>query len=197
MHRRITVTSVSQIHAPEDFLTALDSLRGHEFRPELHIVQIPPPKRIAPWAVALQAEINDSTAMEPDNYRGGARFVVLHDPAGQEAWHGTFRIVCHMGAPMDAAMAGDPLLGEVAWAWLADTLDAHGADYHHLVGTVTRMYNETFGGLELSSSLTEVELRASWTPNSPDLYHHVRAWADFIALACGLAPEGTTALPAR
>ena len=59
------------------------------------------------------------------------------------------------------------------------------------------MYNETFGGLELSSSLTEVELRASWTPNSPDLYHHVRAWADFIALACGLAPEGTTALPAR
>lgn len=188
---------MSQIEAPGVFIEALASLRGHTFRKELHVTQIAPPKRLAPWAVALQAEINESPVLDPDFYRGGARFVFMYDPDGQEAWDGTMRIVCQLTAPMDTEMSSDPLLGEVAWDWLSDALAAHGAAHHNLVGTVTRVYNETFGGLELRGETTELELRASWSPNSTDLAGHLRAWADFIAVSAGLAPEGVTSLRAR
>jgi hypothetical protein len=186
---------VPEINAPADFLTALDSLKGHTFRPELHVTQIPPPQRIAPWAVALQAEVNDSEKLDPDHYRGNARFVLLHDPQGQPAWDATFRIVTYASAPVDTEIGDDPLLGEVAWAWLTEALTNHGVTYRNLTGTVTRIYNETFGGLGLASSRTEVELRASWSPLSPDASEHLKAWADFTALICGLGPEGVASVP--
>ena len=188
---------VPEINAPSAFVAALDSLRGHSFRSEIHIVQIPPPKRIAPWAVALQAEINDSPSMDPDHYRGNARFVLLHDPEGQTAWDGTFRIVCYASAPVDREIGDDPMLSEVAWAWLTDALNAHEAEYHNLTGTVTRLYNETFGGSSLLSSHTEVELRASWSPEYSDVSAHLQAWAEFASDACGLGPAGVSALPLR
>ena len=173
---------------PADFVTALESLKGQTFRPELHIGQIPGPTRIAPWAVALQAEVNDSADLDPDGLRGSAKFVVLHDPDTQPAWNGTFRIVVHAQAPMDASMGDDPLLGEVAWSWLRDALDHQGASYHSLNGTVTRVFNETFGGLHIDSSRVNLELRASWTPQTPYLTEHLRAWAEFTASMAGLGP---------
>lgn len=178
-------------------MAALDSLRGHSFRSEIHIVQIPPPKRIAPWAVALQAEVNEKSDMDPDHYRGNARFVLLYDPEGQPSWDGPFRIVCYASAPVDREISDDPMLSEVAWAWLTDALDAHEAEYHNLTGTVTRLYNETFGGRSLLSARTEVELRASWSPEHPDLSAHLQAWAEFAAEACGLGPAGIATLPLR
>ncbi|QOR48542.1 DUF3000 domain-containing protein [Trueperella pecoris] len=173
---------------PAEFVTALESLKGQHFRPELHIGQIPGPTRIAPWAVALQAEVNDSPDNDPDYLRGSAKFVVLHDPEGQPAWNGTFRVVIHAQAAMDAEMGDDPLLGEVAWTWLIDALDGAGASYHSLNGTVTRVFNETFGGLHINSSRVELELRASWTPQTPYLTEHLHAWADFAASMAGLGP---------
>ncbi|MCI1675243.1 MAG: DUF3000 domain-containing protein [Ancrocorticia sp.] len=188
---------VPEINAPSDFLRALDSLKDHRFRPELHVTQIPPPKRIAPWAVALQAEVNDSRDLDPDTYRGNAKFVLLYDPEGQPAWDGQFRIVAFVSAPAESDVADDPLLGEVAWSWLAEALRNRGAPFHNLTGTVTRIYNETFGGLTLSTSRTEIEIRASWSPDVPDVAAHLLAWADFAAAACGLGPVGVAALPPR
>ncbi len=188
---------VPEINAPSQFLTALDSLREHSFRSEIHVVQIPPPKRIAPWAVALQAEVNDSARLDPDFYRGHARFVLLHDPEGQPAWDGEFRIVVHASAPLDHAMANDPLLSDVARSWLMDALDGNRADFHNLTGTVTRLYNESFGASMPASSRAELELRASWTPDSPDVSDHLEAWADFVATICGLGPAGVSSLPLR
>lgn len=176
------------VQPPAQFVTALESLKGQEFRPEMHVAQIPGPTRIAPWAVALQAEINDSPTCDPDRLRGSAKFVVLHDPAGQPAWNGTFRVVIHAQAAMDSDMGADPLLGEVAWSWLADALDGAGASYHNLNGTVTRVFNETFGGLYINSSQVEAQLRASWTPQTPYLTEHLHAWADFAASMAGLGP---------
>ncbi|WP_188042744.1 DUF3000 domain-containing protein [Changpingibacter yushuensis] len=185
---------MSQINAPADFLTALESLKGHTFRHELHVTQIPPPQRIAPWAVALQAEVNDSPSLDPDFYRGNAKFVVLYDPSGQPAWDGTIRIVTYVAAPVDQAMSVDPLLGEVSWAWLVESLEDEGARYSNLTGTVTRSYNETFGGLQLSSSRTDVEIRASWTPLTVDLTDHLQAWAAYAAAVCGLGPDGVASI---
>lgn len=180
------------------FLTALDSLKGQCFRNDFHVVQIPPPSQIAPWSVALQAEINDSPTLDPDYHRGFAKFVVLHDPAGQSTWNGTFRIVMHAQAPIDPQMAEDPLLGEVAWSWLPESLVDSGASYHSLNGTVTRVYNETFGGLYIDRSRIELEVRASWSPSTEYLTEHLRAWEKFCVSMAGLPPEPSVAtLPRR
>lgn len=186
------VLTVTGEQAPEVFITALESLKGQSFRPEFHVLQIPGPTRIAPWAVALQAEINESVDQDPDFYRGDAKFVVLHDPAGQPAWDGTFRIVMHARAPMDSDMGDDPLLGEVAWSWLPEALHTAGASFHNLGGTVTRVFNETFGGLYLETSRVELELRASWTPNTEFLTEHLHAWTDAVSSLAGLGPADDT-----
>lgn len=180
---------------PEVFLQALESLKGHTFRPEIHISQIPPPKRIAPWAVALMAEVNDSDDLDSDTHRGEARFVLLYDPEGQNSWNGTMRIVAHAMSPVESVMADDPLLGEVAWSWLVDSLESEGANFHSLTGTVTRVYNESFTGTQIDGLDTNIELRASWSPATPDCSPHLQGWAHFVASICGLDPEGVSSLP--
>lgn len=175
---------------PQIFLDALDSLRDHTFRDEFRIFEIPAPKKIAPWAAALSAEVNTSGAqMDPDHYRGAAKFVLLYDPDGQPAWNGDFRIVSHISAPLEAEMGGDPFLGEVAWSWLIDALTHHDCGYHSLNGTVTRQIDETFGGLMISGSHVNVDVRASWTPESSNVYDHLQAWAEFACTAGGLDPD--------
>jgi len=181
---------------PPLFLASLDSLRGHSFRREFHLQEIPAPKKIAPWAAALSAEINTSgSRLDPDGYRGEARFVLLYDPEGQPAWNSAFRIVCHVSAPIESELGGDPLLGEVGWSWLTDALESHGADYHSLNGTVTRQIDESFRGLHLDGSRVTVEVRASWSPASEDVSDHLDAWAEFACTAAGLDPNAPSITP--
>lgn len=181
---------------PPVFLAALDSLRGHTFREEFHLAEIPAPKKIAPWAAALAAEINLTGAkLDPDGYRGAARFVLLYDPEGQPAWNSTFRIVAHVSAPVESELGADPFLGEVAWSWLTDALAQENAKYHSLNGTVTRQIDETFGGLQLAGTHVSVEVRASWSPESEDVSAHLDAWARFACQAGGLDPDLPTITP--
>lgn len=182
---------------PPDFEAALLSLRDHSWRPEVHLEEVPPPTRIAPWALALTAEINPTR--DAEDMLSNGRFVVLHDPEGQEAWHGTFRIVVLARARLEEELGADPLLGEVAWTWLTDSLTENHADYHSLSGTVTRVLSETFGGLEVRGHEVEIEMRASWTPATTDLGPHLRAWVTATAWAGGLPPlpDNVTALGTR
>lgn len=173
-----------QIPAP--FLEALQSLRGHRFRGEVHLEEIPAPTRIAPFALALNGEVNPTR--DPDHLLGHGRFVVLHDPATQPAWHGTFRVIVMAKAAVDPEMGIDPMFGEAGWSWLVDALESAGAGYHHLSGTITRVLSESFGGLELRSNDTEMEVRASWTPNTPDLSPHLTAWVALLSALAGLPP---------
>lgn len=182
---------------PAEFAEALTSLRGHRFRREIHLEEIPAPTRIAPWAVALNGEVNPTR--EPEDMLGDGRFVVLFDPVGQPAWHGRFRVIVMARAEVDPEMGLDPMLGEAGWSWLTDALDGAGAGYHHLSGTVTRVLSETFGGLLLESHGTQMEVRASWTPTTPDVGPHLQAWVWLLGALCGLAPldEGVIALNRR
>ena len=183
--------------APFEFEQALLSLRGHRLRPELRLEEVPPPTRVAPYALALNAEVNPTP--EPDTMLGSGRFVVLYDPAGQDAWNGCFRIIVMGQAKLERELGADPFLGEVGWAWLTDALRDEDADYHSLSGSVTRVLSESFGGLELRDSEVEIEIRASWTPGTPDLKAHLRAWALMACSAAGLPPipENVTALGPR
>ena len=60
---------------------------------------------------------------------GTARLMLLHDPAGQDGWTGTFRVVVQVHADVEEEMAADPMLGEVGWSWLTDALDLHAPGY--------------------------------------------------------------------
>ncbi len=188
--------------AAADFRAALSSLRELRLRPEIRVEEVPAPQRLAPYAIALSAEVLSTPSIRPgeeedDEDLGVGRLVVLHDPEGQEAWQGTFRIVAFVRATLEPEMAADPMLAEVGWAWLVEALDENDAAYRRLSGTVTRVTSESFGDLADRPLEGQVELRASWTPEEPDLIAHARAWAQVLGQAAGLIPPppGVTQLP--
>ena len=184
---------------PEEFRLAVAQLREARLRPEIFCEEMPAPQRIAPFASALSADVT----VDGDDV-GTGRLVLLHDPAGNDAWEGTFRCVAYARAEIDPEMANDPLLAEVGWSWLSEALDAHGAAYVAPSGTVTKVSSESFGGMADEEASAQLEIRASWTPvpddGEPlDLGPHVEAWGEMLCTASGLppVPEGVAPLPSR
>jgi DUF3000 family protein len=194
---------------PEEFRAAVAQLRAARLRPEIFCEEMPAPQRIAPFASALSADVT------VDGHDvGTGRIVLLHDPAGNDAWEGTFRCVAYVRAEIDPEMANDPLLAEVGWTWLTEALSAHGASYVAPSGTVTKVSSESFGGMADEDASAQLEIRASWTPVpdlstdaaalavSPvptDISPHVEAWGELLCTASGLppVPEGVAPLPSR
>src|SRR5699024_7816695 len=114
------------------FQEALVGLRAAPHRSELSLTEVPAPSRLAPYGVALGAEV----LMEGEELATG-RFILLHDPNGSDLWGGTFRIVTYIRAQLEADIGNDSLLGNVAWAWLVEFLDEHGARHSNAGGTAT------------------------------------------------------------
>jgi hypothetical protein len=172
-------------------------------RSEIRLAEAPAPQRLAPFAIALTAEVGDP---HEDEVASG-RFVVLHDPAGQESWQGCSRIVAYVRAELEPEMAADPFLAAVAWTWLTEALARRipsaggpgGPGTRALGGTVTKVSSESYGTMASRPPIAHVELRVSWTPDGDDLAPHLQAWADVLASAAGLAPlpAGVAALPSR
>ena len=193
----------SGVAGPAEFRAAVASMRAATLRPEVLCEEMPAPQRIAPWSSALSADV---TVEEEDVATG--RLILLHDPAGNEAWEGTFRCVAYARADIDPELVTDPMLAAVGWSWLTEALDAHGAEYLAPSGSVTRVATESFGGMAGEDATAQLEVRASWTPAwepeasgapGPDLAPHVEAWAELMCTAAGLppVPEGVTAIPSR
>jgi Protein of unknown function (DUF3000) len=178
---------------PAEFERAVEQLRSARFRPEVLTEQMPAPQRIAPYASALSADV---TSEGVDI--GTGRIVVLHDPAGNDTWEGTFRCVAYARADIDPELATDPLLAEVGWSWLVEALTAHDAEYTAPSGTVTTVASESFGGMAAEPATAQIEIRASWTPVG-DLTAHVEAWGELLCTAAGLppVPEGVATMPSR
>ncbi|MDR0944810.1 MAG: DUF3000 domain-containing protein, partial [Bifidobacteriaceae bacterium] len=145
----------------ERFSRALASIRDWTYPPEVHLQEIPAPTRIAPLSVALEARVPASLrAPGPGAGTGGpavpagdsgdlaaGSFILLHDPNPPGVWGGDMRIVTVVKAQLEAELGSDPLLGEVAWTWLAEALDTEMPAPLHLAGTVTRTLSESFGDL--------------------------------------------------
>jgi hypothetical protein len=186
---------------PEAFRVAVAQLHTARLRPEVLCEEMPAPQRIAPFASALSADVT----VDGDDV-GTGRIVLLHDPAGNDAWEGTFRCVAYARAEIDPEMANDPVLAEVGWSWLSEALAAHGATYVAPSGTVTKVSSESFGGMSDENATAQLEIRASFTPvRDPagdgllDLGPHVEAWGELLCTASGLppVPEGVAPLPSR
>ncbi|GEA85177.1 MAG: DUF3000 domain-containing protein [Cellulomonas sp.] len=184
---------------PAEFVQALRSLRTVNVRPEVVLDEVPGPARIAPYSAALTAEVRTARRSVAAAELASGRFVVLYDPAGQEAWDGRFRLVTLVRATLEAEVGADPLLAEVAWSWFLDALESVGLEPHAPGGTVTRVLSQSFGALEVRAEQTELEIRASWTATDPDLRDHLRAWETLLCAAAGLPPlpDGVVPLSPR
>jgi len=180
--------------APETFSRAVGSLRAERLRPEIVLTEVPAPQRIAPHAAAFTADV-----VVGDDELATGRFVLLHDPAGQDAWEGTFRAVTFVRAALEPEMGSDAVLAEVGWTWLEESLAGAGAQLVAPGGTVTRVLSESFAGLADREPTVEMEIRASWTPVDDDLGPHVRGWTDLLCTVAGLPPlpDGVASLPRR
>ena len=106
---------------PAEFRAALAALEGVLVRPEIVLEHIPAPQRLAPWAHAIGAMVTEPDGDE-DVEIASARFIVLHDPDGHEAWNGTTRCVGYLSAETDEQLVDDAMFSEVAWSWLTDAL---------------------------------------------------------------------------
>jgi hypothetical protein len=188
-------------------------------RPELCFEEIPAPRTLAPFATALGASVRVSGAEV-----ASGRFVLLYDPAGQRGWGGPLRVIVYIRAEVEQEIAEDPMVGQVAWSWLTEALDARTAGYCEPSGTVTRVITEGFGAKGGEPPSLGFELRASWSPASGlapsggasgtpgppgpadpsgpdgapagDLAGHLAAWCGVLCAASGLPPlaPGVTAL---
>ncbi len=174
---------------PDFFTRAVDGLLAVTPRPEIVLETLPAPQRLAPYAHAL-----GGTVSRQGEEVATGRLVLLYDPAGHEAWDGTMRLVSYVTAELEPELVNDPLLAPVCWSWLTDALEAQGASYTAIGGTVTQTTSTPFGDLAGPASSADLELRASWTPLDADLGVHLSAWLTLLSSTAGLPPPGVTAL---
>ncbi|WP_144881148.1 DUF3000 domain-containing protein [Microbacterium paraoxydans] len=178
------------------FDAAVAELRATTFRDDIAVREIPTPQNLAPFAIALSADVRPGE--DGDSIYGTGRFILLHDPDEPDAWGGAWRIVIFAQAPLETEIGTDPLLADVTWSWLVDALDSRDAIYHSPSGTSTKTLSKGFGGLADEGDGAQIELRASWTPEGP-FRPHVEAWAELVGMLAGLPPgsEGIAVIGAR
>jgi hypothetical protein len=173
----------------ENFDEIITQIRAIKPRAEILLEEVPAPQKLAPFAFAMTADVLEDAAT--------GRFVLLHVPDGQEGWSGNFRCVTFVRAAIDNEMAADPMLCNIGWAWLMESLKANGCDFTAPSGTVTKVASASFGTLENLEEDSELEVRASWTPTSGgNIANHIKAWVELLEMSAGLAPipEGVTQL---
>src|SRR5205085_91091 len=94
--------------APEEFLAAVRGLRAVRLRPEVVLEEVPAPQRIAPFALALSAEV----VLDGEELATG-RFVLLHAVrrprrSGRGPPAGLGGVAVHGGRPATAARRRRP-----------------------------------------------------------------------------------------
>ena len=185
-----SMTASTTAVGPAEFRRAVARLDVARVRSEIEIGPLPAPARLAPFSHALSATLYPAGS---DDESASGRMILLYDPDGVDAWGGSLRIVVFATCELDAEIAQDPLLPEVAWSWLTESLEACGAGYSALGGTVTATSSTRFGDIAGPQRADDLEMRASWTADGKtDL--HLQAFAGFLAVAAGLPPDGLTLL---
>jgi hypothetical protein len=186
------VTTPESDPAPAPFARAVAAVRAAQPRSEMEVVEIAAPTGLAPYAIALAADVRP-TEHGIDSVLGTGRFVLLYDPEEPDAWDGPFRVVAFAQAPLEAEIGVDPFIAEVTWSWLIDALDARGAQYSAPSGTATKVLSTGFGELAGQGDAAQLELRASWSPTGPDVGAQVEAWCELLCMLAWL-PQSSDAV---
>ena len=177
------------------FIAAVERLTGASIRPEFLIEQAPAPQRLAPHAITFVADavpMGTDLAELSDSATG--RFVLLHDPDGVDEWAGSFRVVVFARCDVEPEMLVDPLIHEVAWTWVTDSLEL--LPVTQVGGTVTISSGTSFGTMAERPGDGLVEVRASWTPLpvtdasdvAESITDHLDAWIEILSRVAGLPP---------
>jgi hypothetical protein len=177
----------------------IDHLRSITPRPEIILEEVPAPQKLATYSFAFTADVSNGLFGDAEDEVASGRFVLLHEPGGQDTWEGEFRCVTFVRADVDPVMQEDPLLPEVGWSWFLESITNAGCEYNAPSGTVTRVSSASFGKLSPRNDESEMEIRASWSPivdNPHDLIKHIEGWCNLISEVAGLPPipEGVSAI---
>ncbi len=173
------------------FEDLINQLRTFTPRSEIVLEEVPAPQKLATYAFAFSADVSNGLLGDNEDEIASGRFVLLHEPGGQDTWEGEFRCVTFVRADVDPMMQEDPLLPEVGWSWFLEALDTDECSIAAPSGTVTRVSSASFGKLSPRNDESEIEIRASWTPvvSQPlDLMNHIAGWCRLIANVAGLEP---------
>ena len=143
----------------ETFAALQAELQTIRTRPEITVKSGPSPAKLAPHAISLNATVE--VAGQP---MADGRLVILHDPAGQESWQGTWRIILMASADVDTSTGEDPVLIDMGWTWLQEALGERELAVGSFGGTVTRTASRSYGILDDRPATADLQIRASWTP---------------------------------
>ena len=182
-----------------DFEVITRTLQSFIPRSEILLEEVPAPQKLAAFSFAFSADVSNGLLGEAEDEVASGRFVLLHEPGGQDTWEGDIRCVTYVRADVDLMMQEDPLLPEVGWNWFLSSLTQGKCEFTAASGTVTRVASSSFGKLSPRSDEAEMEIRASWTPKvktGTEIEMHIRAWCTLLAELAGLPPipEGVSAI---
>lgn len=173
------------------FEDLVNSLRTFTPRAEIVLEEVPAPQKLATYAFAFSADVSNGLLDDDEDEIASGRFVLLHEPGGQDTWEGEFRCVTFVRADVDPVMQQDPLLPEVGWSWFLEALESEECTLAAPSGTVTRVSSASFGKLSPRNDESEIEIRASWTPAITDpieIMKHIAGWCRLITDVAGLEP---------
>jgi hypothetical protein len=182
-----------------DFNRMIDLVRTFTPRSEIILEEVPAPQKLATYSFAFSADVSNGLLGDAEDEVASGRFVLLHEPGGQDTWDGEYRCVTFVRADVDSIMQEDPMLPENGWNWFLEALDTAGCELTAPSGTVTRVASSSFGKLSPRSDEAEIEIRASWTPiiSSPkEIMKHITGWCNLISEIAALPPipEGVSAI---
>jgi hypothetical protein len=175
----------------EQFKRTAALLANFKPRTEITLDEIPAPQKLASFSYALSADVSNGLIGDAEAELANGRFVILHEPGGQDTWDGEFRCVTFMSADLETTEAEDPSLPEHGWNWLLKALEENDCQYAAPSGTVTRAISHSFGKLSTASDGGEIEIRASWTAiikSGEELVAHLEAWCNLLAEISYLQP---------
>src|SRR6266852_2770012 len=107
----------SRSGGPRDFADAVAVLAAAQLPAAVELDDLPAPVGLAPFAHAIGGAVVGPHAGPDDVDLSG----------GHDEWRGAFRVVVLVEADLEAEIAEDPLLAEVGWSWLMESLDLRGA----------------------------------------------------------------------
>jgi hypothetical protein len=183
----------------DEFNRMIDLVRTFTPRSEIILEEVPAPQKLATYSFAFSADVSNGLLGDAEDEVASGRFVLLHEPGGQDTWDGEYRCVTFVRADVDSIMQEDPMLPENGWNWFLEALDSAGCELTAPSGTVTRVASSSFGKLSPRSDEAEIEIRASWTPiisSANEIMKHITGWCNLISEIAALPPipEGVSAI---
>ena len=89
----------------EQFKKVTSLLSNFKPRSEITLDEIPAPQKLAKFAYALSADVSNGLLGDDERELANGRFVILHEPGGQDTWEGEFRCVTFMNADLETTEA--------------------------------------------------------------------------------------------